>query len=186
MASEVAKAYALANEIIGLLEDYIRIEKGKSIHLHFKKDQQLKLLKLNLLSIRYKLSIPEILVILIPLIRDRMMHNRSTFGLGININVLCGQAAERMLFEELKKNDPGDERIELWKAKARDRQLEVEAAIDDDGVHDRVYNTPLDAPSVASFINSYRQRVLSRRAADEAARADKSRRRKVYRNNPWL
>lgn len=186
MASPVAKAYGLANEVVGILQTWIQADKQKSIHISFTKEQQLKLLKLRLLSERYKLDIPEILDILVPLMRDRFMHNKRTFGLGININVLCGQAAERWLFEELKKHDSDDDHIVEFKARARDRQIEAELALDSDGVAERVQYSALDAPSIPLFIEAYSKRVLSKRTEDEKMRNDPSRRRKPYRGNPWL
>lgn len=186
MASPVARAYGLANQVAGILQDWLQADKQKAIHVSFTKDQQLRLLKLRLLSQRYKLDIPEILDILVPVLRSRFMHNKRTFGLGININVLCGQAAERWLFEELKKHDPDDDHVVEYKARARDRQIDVELTLDSDGVNDRVQYSALDAPDIPSFIEAYRKRVLSKRTEDEKMRNDPSRRRKPYRGNPWL
>lgn len=190
MEPEVAAVWRRANEVAAIIEQWVRVRDKKSIRLSFKKEDQVRLLRLCTWEFRYKLPIGDILDFVMPVLRSRVRRVRAvkkaSWGLGVSVRSLVGPGAKRILEEQIEQLFPGGEHIRIWRDQERSRQLAVEQAEETDGVAVRQAPMPftvLDSPTVEEFIAGYRARIA--RARGSMLSYSKTRARKPYRGNPW-
>lgn len=181
--------WALAGEISAIIESWLSEHEGKTLYAHFKKVDLLRLTRLQVWSWKYKVSIDEILSLTLPYLRKSLSSTQQTrYGLGCSIASLTGLGNEKILVEAIRQKYPGAEHRDIWRQAERRKQLDLELEEDSDGlpVRHRVMPGMFDCDSVVGYLKSYRVHVLGvrQKLAAESSRA--SRKRKLYRGNPWL
>lgn len=144
---------------------------------------QTRALRLKIWSLRYRLSVEEILDILVPILRTLVKKPKKNIILGIRIAGLTGDGAEKILKSEIEKRYPEHEHVALWREMERERQLCRERE-DDGGIvaPDRIGGM-LDYPTLQAYCDSYRSKIEERRRNDEVN--EKQRRKRNYRWNPY-
>lgn len=190
LPTSMSALWRASGEITQEIEHWLRLRDSVTLRLHFKASDQVALLRLRVWSTRYYLSVFEILDMVMPVLRHVSRRPRKQLkGLGVNVRTLTGQAAERILTQELPKIYPNGENRVAWKTKQQEMQLAAEAVHDADGLVSRQApscSSLLTAGSVQAFVSSYRLQVVGKRVAYREAVDQKWRRRRRYRGNPWL
>src|ERR1017187_7585155 len=176
----------MANVIIGELEAWLA-HGGKPMRLTISPINQARLLRLRVWSIRYHLSIGEILDLIMPILRAQVRQPKHTYGLGISINALAGDAAERILKAEIPKRYKEGEHIQIARMQEQQHQLYREQLDALDGLAPREHFTRslMDVATVGQFVSMYREHVTSKRNTYQDEMNAKWRSRKAYRNSPW-
>jgi|ERR1017187_1469989 hypothetical protein len=182
----LAEVWHLANGIIGELEAWLA-HGGKSMRLTISPINQARLLRLRVWSIRYCLSIAEILDLIMPILRAQARRPKHTYSLGISVPALTGDAAERILKAEIPKRYREGEHIQIARIREQEVQLRREHADELDGLASKEYFTRslMDVATVEQFVNMYREHVISRRNTYQNEMGAKWRSRKAYRYSPW-
>ena len=182
----LAEVWHLANGIIGELEAWLA-HGGKSMRLTISPINQARLLRLRVWSIRYCLSIAEILDLIMPILRAQVRQPKHTHGLGISVNALAGDAAERILKAEIPKRYREGEHIQIARMHEQQFQLYREQLDALDGLAPREHFTRsfMDTETVEQFVTMYRKHVTSRRNTYQDEMGAKWRSRKAYRYSPW-
>lgn len=183
-----AKFWATVNQIHRELVKWLEEREGHHSYATYKPVDLARLLKLKVWSLRYYTSVPEILDLVVPVLRYMVRTKHKRYGLGLSLAMLTGIGAEHILEQELKKKYPDGENIAFWKECQRDRQLRVEEQEELDGLEPRQYipRGILECESVEDFAHKYEARLLKQREEWQRAVRQKWRKRKKYRNSPWL
>ena len=187
MSTEVAELWRYSNEIQSAISRWIEDNDHKHVHLHYKRVDQIRLLRLRTWQLRYKLSITEILNLIVQPLRNQMTGRGHNYGLGIGVRSLVGHKAEQILQDELNREYPNHEHLALWADQERERQIEAERAEDLDGIVSKSNRTPtlLQFDTPEQFISVYKKRVQHSRQVHETEVTKASRKRKAYRFSPW-
>lgn len=174
------------NRLLSVVEKWCKQEAQADIRLSLTKANQLRLLKLNTWSLLYRLSVQEILSILIPILRKKA-KSRKTRGLGISVAMLTSVGAERILEEEIEARYPGGEHIGVWRERQREIELLREEQEELDGITVRQVQlkTVLDYDTPEAWVKCYRAGLEDRRNKYQAAVSSSERRKKAYRWSPW-
>jgi hypothetical protein len=188
MNPEVTELWRRSNEIQSAIEQWIQDHDGKHVPVRYKRADQIKLLKFRTWQLRYKLSIPEILNLIVWVLRTKMLGRGKGYGLGVSVRTLVGQGSERILQEEIAKFYPANEHIAMWRDQERERQIEAERNEDLDGMASTNGKVPtlMECDTVDKYIARYKKKILHSRQVHEVEVTKTSRRRKAYRGNPWL
>ena len=188
MNPEVTELWRRSNEIQSAIERWIQDNDQKHVPVRYKRADQIKLLKFRTWQLRYLLSVPEILNLVVPVLRGQMLGRGKGYGLGIGVRTLVGRGAERILQEEIVKFYPANEHIAMWRDNERERQIASERNEDLDGMESVSSKVPtlMDCDTVDQFISRYKKKILHSRQVHEVEVTKSSRRRKAYRSNPWL
>jgi hypothetical protein len=165
------------------LERWIDTRDDRRVRLFLNDKDKLRLLRLRVWSMRYKISIPEILDLIVKPLRKKVRGRAR--GLGLSIATLTGAVAEEILEDRIVERYPDGANISAWKETERDRQLLAEWLEETDGmpVHDSVI-TLLEVGDVEDYTKAYATRIAAARKRNESELW--RRRRKRYRGNPWL
>lgn len=181
-------------EVETALQAWLRTrDEDNEIELHFSASDQLRLLNLRLWSMIYYLPIVDILDLILPKLREQVdKHARckrkgSRRGLGVRVAGLVGAGAEKILIERMGRWYPGGENIFAWQQRTRDEQLAAEGHEEKEGLVSKIGGLSLlDYSDTGAFLAAYRKRVTRNQDKLFAEEDNKERRRKHYRNNPWL
>jgi hypothetical protein len=187
MNREVTELWRRSNEIQAAIEQWIQEHDHKHIAIRYKQQDQIRLLRFRTWQLRYRLTVPEILNFIVPVLRTQMLGRGKGYGLGISIRTLVGRGSERIIQEELAKQYPGAENITVWRDQERERQIEAEHNEDADGMELKS-NRPtslLQCSTVDQYLTRYKKQVLQSRQVHEIETTRTSRRRKAYRFSPW-
>lgn len=148
-----------------------------------------KLLKLQVWAGRHRISIDEVVDILIPAFNKFQWGGRARekWGTNISIATLTSNNAERILAKEIELRYPENEHRMIWRQQIRQEQLDKEKAEELDGLipHERGPRTMIEAASAEEFVTAYRARATKQREEHESQVSQSWRRRKAYRANPW-
>lgn len=186
--NQVSRLWWYANKIVATIGTWIEVHDKKHIILHYSKTDQLRFMTLRTWELRYRVPVYEILDILVPIMRGVVKAKRSKqSALGVSAATLTGQAAERILADNLLKRFPNAEHIAVWRSTERERQLTRERQQDTEGVAVRQPQplTILQSKSTTAFLETYKKRVMARRVDEQSELTNKERKRKAYRWNPW-
>ncbi len=186
--SEVAELWRRANDIVAILEKWIEENDHKSLRLTITRENQMRLLKLRTWTFRYYLSIPEILDLIMPVLRGRVKRTKPGYGLGIAVRSLVGKGAEGILQVEIARRFKSNEHIQVWKEEQRELQLELEFLEQTEGVavrQDKLV-TIQNADNADQFVAAYTKQIEARRKTAQSEGSNKERRRKRYRRSPWF
>jgi hypothetical protein len=184
--TKLGEVYFIAGEITIEMEQWLERQTGKHSQLRFKKEDQVRLLKFRTWSMRYKISIAEILDITVPLLKEHLKHIVQRYGIGVPIKVLTGPGALSMLRSALERKYPGDEHLLAWREAERDRQLRAERIEKLDGLPLKPkLHAPMSGETLEEYIDNYSQLAINKRREERRAASQRWRRRKSYRGNPW-
>lgn len=161
-------------------EDSVRNDFGKKMY-RIKPDDSMRLLKLRVWSVRYKVSVRYILLKLVPHFERfaRAYRRNSSDGLGVTIAVLTGNAAEEKLRECIAKDFPDGENTVAWKEAAKARCI---AIMDKDEIMGRP-KPFLHHKTIDAFMDSYKTRISQMQREQE--KLDKKMSKQPWRDNPW-
>ena len=187
MNLEVTELWRRSNEIQSAIEHWIQDHDHKHVPVRYKPADQLKLLKFRTWQLRHKLSVPEILNLIVPVLRGQMLGRGRNYGLGIGVRTLVGRGSERILLEEIAKFYPSSEHISMWRDQERERQIDAEHNEDLDGMESTSNKIPtlMDCDSVDQYLSRYKKKILHSRQVHEVEVTKASRKRKAYRGSPW-
>jgi hypothetical protein len=185
----ISELWATTNAITAILKEWL-IANGRSTKfLKFKPEDQIRLLKLKVWSTRYQVSIPDILKMIVPILRAQIHRKlRNPNGLGMKVSLLTGSAAKRILEEEIRKYYPLRENEMAWKEREQTHQLEAEQKDELDGLEprDKTVRYILEATSVSHYVHEYQDAMIKKRDSYRYLCSQKWRRRRAYRGSPWI
>lgn len=190
MPSQASYVWSTAQEVVADIEHWLRVYENKTLFIRFKQADLLRLTRLKVWSYRYRISVSEILSLILPYLRKTLRtETKKRYGLGVTIAALTGSGAEKILIEAIRQKYPSDEHIAEWREAERTRQLEAEAREERGGLEQKHISGPislLEADSAEKFLQSYSKRIITRRDRLRAAYSDPERKKLPYRSNPWL
>jgi hypothetical protein len=163
------------------VDSIIRQEFGTQL-FQLTPDNAMRLLKLRVWSVRYKVSVRYILVRLVPHYKKFAQNFRRRYnekGLGITIAVLTGRMAEEKLREFIAKDFADGENTITWKEDEKQRCLNI---INQDELVGRP-KPFLHYRSVKAFVAAYEKRV--RIMNRDFIRIEKTMALQPWRGNPW-
>ncbi len=174
----------LASMVTRDIERWIEVREQRRARLFLSEKDKLRLLRLRIWSMRYKISILEILDLIVPVFRKKFRLKGQGKGLGIPVSTLTGAVAEEILQDRLTEQYPDGANITAWKFAERERQLDAERMDEADGMAVREPKMPtlLEVGDVAEYSRIYAERVAQTRAAQSN---QDWRKRRMYRDNPW-
>lgn len=181
--SRVSELWSAAHEMVAEIGLWLAVHDGKEPFLRFTREDQVRLLRLKTWQLRYYLSIQEILSFVVPVLRSTVKRKSKRWALGITVRSLTGEAAERILQEQLKKTYPGGEHIQVWKDREQENQIEVEQMLEGDLVSSGKTIDVLHAESLEDYVSRYRARIQHLR--QERSAQMRKHRKKPYRWNPF-
>jgi len=118
-----------------------------------------------------------------PLRREVKYTPAKKSALGISVTTLVSRAAQRIIEEKLVRRYPGGENVEIWRKREQAAQLERERK-DAEEEPDRVLHRSLG--NIDNYASRYKRRVLEKRDFLSDQELASWRKRRRYRNNPWL
>ena len=178
----------MTSQIANVIERWISTRDKKQVRLNFKPIDQARLLKLELWSRRYSVDIEEILDLIMPILRAQVKRKpRRQGGLGVTPATLTGDAAERILSQELHKKYPDGEHRAVYRERQREQQLANEKNDDLEGLPAREpkLKGPLESSSVDEYVARYTDKVMEKRKQMQVEMGNPKRTCKRYRGNPW-
>jgi hypothetical protein len=184
-------------ELTQIVQDWVNQKRKHKVQLRYGQADAARLLKLKVWELLYKVEVTEILDLIVPILRGQRNNlpkglARKRIGLlGVSVPALTGQAAERILQTELRKRYPEGEQEGYWQEQQREEDILREEALKEQEGDLPVYSKDkgmslLNYNSVTEFVKQYDQRVEAERDRFNKAYHQKWRRRKRYRDNPWI
>jgi len=138
-------------------------------------EDQLRLLVLTGWEEKFKISIAWMLKQLVPFWRGRFARYQKGSGLGFRIATLVGKKSEQMLQQRIAEQFPDREHLTRWRTKEQARQWSL--------AWDR-------EPKVENWEHPHEVILQYQRGMNRERRERKSwvrrRKRRRYRNNPWI
>ena len=173
----------LMAEMVREAEKWILLRDGKRVKLFLSRSDKLRLLKLRIWEMRYRISILEILDLILPALRKNIRAGGK--GLRVSVATLTGDVAETILQDRLAEKYPDGANITVWREAELDRQLMAERMEETEGmpVRSDTVVTLLEVGDTKEFILAYSGRIMKAR---EKNRIPAFRKSKRYRGNPWL
>lgn len=186
-SSRMSEMWGAANAIMTEVENWLLSRERKQLRLNFRVLDQARLLKLRVWEQRYCVGIPEILDLIMPILRAQVKRIRKSGGLGITVAAMTGDGAEKILVQELKKKYPDGENVTVLRERMREQQLQAEEEADNDGMRtrDRSVRSVLDSISIGDFAKAYSSSIIRKRMRVQSELNNPVRRRKAYRGNCW-
>lgn len=189
--NSVAQLWAYSLQITSTITRWVEVHDKKHTILTYSKIDQLKLMTLRTWELRYRLPVYEILDLVVPVLRvvvkGHLRRKKPLAGLRVPVSTLTGVAAERILLDQIAKKFPDAQHIGIWRAEERERQLRRERLVESEGITIRQLGTVtlLSSQSVGGYIDAYKKQVHAKRVEEATELANKDRKRKSYRFNPW-
>jgi hypothetical protein len=139
---------------------------------------------------RYRVSVEWILEVLLRVYskaRMRAAPKRKIKGLPVSVKTLVSKASEAILQQELNRQYPWNEHIEIWRQYEQDRILNKLRAIAllEEGLQDDQQKTFLDFPSLKKYRRWYEKEMRRRRSWSDSMKRKMKATSKPYRGNPW-
>ena len=189
MRNPLLELWSATSGVMAEVEQWLSAHDKKKIRLNYKLADQVRLLKLRVWCIRYDTDIPEILDLVVRVLRAQIPTKfKSSWGIGVPIRSLTGKAAERLLKDELERLYPGGENVFARRNALKQQQLHDERMLDLEGAlpkRERLIKI-LDANSAQEFVEHYRERVTRIKERTQKEERQSWRKRKPYRGNPWI
>lgn len=163
------------------VEGIIAKEFGAQL-FRMKNDDAIRLLRLRVWSVRYKVSVAYIIKRLVPHYKKYASNFRRRYndkGIGVTIAVLTGRMAEEKLREFISKDFPDGENTIEWKEDEKNRCL---ALLNGDEVVGRP-KPFLHYRSVKLFITAYESRV--QKMNRDLTKIEKKMSKQPWRGNPF-
>lgn len=169
------------------------LEEDFGRHLYTMAPQdEIRLLKLQQMHQKYKVSIRYILNAVLPYWHKKfarvLRHNR---GIGVKIATLTGTVSTKILKAEIANDFPDNEHVAEWRWQKRRHVLDKRKQFNEDEFYQSsrehaMKKGPLDYETVEEFVRKYKARIVDEREELDKAMSDKSNRRRHYRDNPWF
>lgn len=188
MKNRLSELWSVTLQMVGELETYLQRQTGKRARLQYKSDKQVRLLRLKLWSVRYKISVQEVLDLIVPGLRSQMQGIKfKKYGIGVGVNALTGKKAEEILRDNLRDRYPDNEHLTLWREQEKERQLERERTEDLEGLkpHEKPVVSLLESDSMEEFLTGYRDSIQKEKSQQDRVQTETWRKRKAYRGSPW-
>lgn len=142
----------------------------------------LRLLTLEVWQERYKVPVRYMLKTILPfwhsVISKRSRRRAKNNGLGCKIVQLVSRRSEDVLVEQILKDYPSGENVLDWRMRQRAEQVLPK--------REGRPGTLLKAPEVEQFAANYAKTIGRRQRKMTKAQANSARKRRRYRDNPWL
>lgn len=168
------------------IEHWVEMRDDKHLRLFLSRADKLRLLKLRTWCMRYKLSLSEVLDLIVPVLRKTGAYRPGPKSFGIRMSALTGDTSCRILEDRVLLLYPEGANVSVWRERERERQLQAERDEASDGVAVREQHaTLLACDSIESFVGCYSRQVTARRVSERDSTA-RWRKRRKYRGNPWL
>ena len=191
MRSDTTAVWRYAADIQEIIRQWLQLRDGrKDPVLRYKPADLVRLVRLRTWMMRHRLTIFEILDLLVLELRARFSRinrkTKMTGGLRISINTLTSHGAERVLKEMIAKTYPDNEHINIWRERERDRQMAAEMAEEMGNMVEAPEKKLklVDFDSPVDFVKRYEKRLERQRRVEMAA-SDPSRKKRAYRWNPF-
>ena len=166
------------------LEHWLERNGRSSHYLRLKPLDGVRLLRLRVWATRHYLTVSQVLDMIMPVIRSRTGRVKSA-GIGTTIGNLTGQAAYRILREEIAKRYPDEEHVELWREEEQNKHIAIEREAETGGLPVRhKSHSPLDYESIAEYVAQYKKSIATSNTLRTSLSSEQ--RRKPYRWNPWI
>lgn len=185
---EEKRKLQLRSQRLFLLVSKILMEEFKRKIFNMKKEDQYRLLVLDVWKERYRVSIRFILKRLVPYYQSRInkwQKRRYADGLGIRVATLVGVHSEQILKETVEKEFPEAENFNEWRWKQRLAILQQREQVNDDGIAIRE-KTVHDFSKPERYMKYYQRKTRQKRAEFEKALNNDENKKRPYRGNPWL
>lgn len=134
------------------------------------RSQRLKLLKLWSWSRKHKVTVAEVLSIVVPY-WDR---KKSGKWIGIPINSLVSYRSEQILKEKILWRYPNGENLDAWRANARKLYLQG------------LYVVKVNTNNPLRYASEYRMQIMKKRRVIEKKFFTREFERRHYPENPWI
>jgi hypothetical protein len=180
-----------SQDMVFLLQKWLQRRQAKPVLVQYNFTDSVRLLKLRVWELHYKVEIPEILDLIVPvLLKTRAPAKQSKKpGLGISVAALTGPGAEKILAEELRKRYPDGSHRNYWREQRREEDILRERQHQEGAdtiVHKSKGSSLLYYRSVKEYQQQYDAQVEQEREEFNRAYGQKWRKRKRYRDNPWI
>ena len=189
MKQNLAAVWGMAAEISREVEKWLLDHDKIEVWLKLKPEDQARLLRLRVWSLRFGVPVSEIMDIVVPPLRAAMdlKRYRKRYGIGFPVSILCGRTAEKILTTIIGRRYPNGEQHAALREFLREQQLDAERLEELDGLTPKQnpVQSLLSAESLTDYVESYAREVMSVRARNRTEGSAKWRRRKRYRGNPW-
>jgi hypothetical protein len=190
--TSISTVLNLGEGVKTLIEDWLEERQGIYTDLHCTQSDLLRLLRLEVWARRHRVSVQEVLEIVVPGVREavRSKYPKMKFktGLGVKISSLTGEYARNMLATQIERRYPEGEQYTLWRERERALQLRREEDDEMMGLQRREREVPtlLEFDSADEYVAAYTKNVLRKRTMMQDALGEAWRRRKNYPGgNPW-
>ena len=134
---------------------------------------------------RYRVSVEWILEVLLRVYfkaRVRAVPKRKIKGLPVSVKTLVSKASEAILQQELNRQYPWDDHIEIWRQYEQNNLLNRLRAEEGLRVQQKTF---LDFSSLAKYRQWYEKEMRRRRKWMDTMRREMKATSKPYRGNPW-
>jgi len=169
-------AYFVRRVLLRVLREEGRLKRT----LHLKSGDVVRLVIFQVWATRYKVSVEYVLR---TLLRHWWQRAHKPFGkrsmLGVTVPVLCGAHSNVILCEKMLLEFPGHENVGIWRHSEQMRLLGLTET------RGRVQGL-LSENNPDESCKIYARRIEHRKKKLDAAAAGQWRRRRRWRNNPWL
>jgi hypothetical protein len=189
---KIMAAWMAARDVQSEVEAWITNHDNAPGRLYLKPQDQFRLLILKAWTFKFKITMEELLDILIPVLRKVTKEKQARYkpgGLMVQVSALTGNYARSIVTSTLGQKYPNQEHLLLWRERQRKMQLEREEEEELEGLaaRDKDPFALLDEGDVQSFISGYIKKSVKRRQQMQDALEEEWRRRKHYPSgNPWL
>jgi hypothetical protein len=172
-----------------IVDDVLKEEFGRRLY-RLKREDELRLLVLLTWKERYKVSVKWILKFLIPIWSSKFAKYKTKTSLGCRVATLVGKRSEEIIRERLDKEFPHQENIRDYKERERIRLVEkLSGESNIANSRPAKYFSPIDAPTVDKFVDSYRKEIRCRKNKKLKHKESYQLnllKKKPYRTNPYL
>ena len=172
----LGKVLSRGNRVAGELHRWLQHNGNKrNARLSLSIEDTIRLHTIRIWAQRHYIDTKEVLELILPIILSRS-HRHGASGIGVSVRALTGEAASRILTEELAKRYPNDEHIGMWREAQRRRILNREQE------HHLAARTVSEMATLEDFLDRYRERMHK---TQQQATKNTTTPQRNYRWNPW-
>ncbi len=174
----LGKILSRGNRVAGELHRWLQHHGNRrNARLSLSIEDTIRLSNIRVWAQRHYLDTKEVIGLIMPIILSRSQQGGNNYGLGISVRAMTGEAALRILTEEITKLYPNDEHIGLW----REKQRRLIVARETDHVASAPWNGAPMMSSLKTYIENYRTQLTRthKRSAGFVSPTHN------YRWNPW-
>ena len=161
-----------------VVEAALKKEHGKNLRAkHLTPKDRYRLLSLRTWMLKYKLSLEEILGVLVPIWSGYIKSRKvvSAESLGFMVSTLCGDKSQEILERHIKKTYPHDEHIATWRQEKQETFMRKRKILE-------FYQ----AGSLKTYVDQYHKDALEERAYVTKFITSRKRTRRRWLDSPWV